>query len=156
MRQWELIGITGHVPVAPVPQHVPQPTAVPSPDPVIEVVAEPSDGPVFFWSTDGALRLIGISDVAADVIGRPIGWCKGRDLLEVFGLDGPNAGLLDAHIAALGGDTATFTLIGERATVRCRVQPLTDAMGRASGTYCLAARIDDVDVRDDQDRSAVA
>ncbi len=148
MRQWELIGITDHVPVAPVPRAAAQPAA--------ERIIEVSDGPVFFWSTDGALRLIGMSDVAADVLGHAVDWCKGRDLLEIFGLEGPNAGILDAHISALGGDNATFTLRGDRASVRCRVQPLTDAMGRASGTYCLATRIENLDVRDDQERSAVA
>ncbi len=147
MRQWELIGITDNVPVVPVPQAAAQAAS--------EVSIEIADGPVFFWSTDGALRVIGISEIAADVIGRAVPWCKGRDLLEIFGLDGPNAGILDAHIAALGGDTATFTLRSDRASVRCRVQPLTDAMGRASGTYCLATRIENLDVRDDQDRSAV-
>jgi len=148
MRQWELFGITDNVPSMPVPPPVRRPEERPT--------NERDDGPVFFWSTDGALRVIGISDVAADVIGRPIAWCKGRDLLEIFGLEGPNAGILDAHISALGGDTATFTLRGERAMVRCRVQPLTDGTGRASGTYCLAARVENVDVRDDTERPAVA
>jgi len=148
MRQWELIGITDHAPAMPVPQ-----AASRSPE---GPVVEPADRSAFFWSCDGALRVIGISDVAADVIGRAVSWCKGRDLLEIFGLDGPNAGILDAHISALGGDTATFTLHSERANVRCRVQPLTDGTGRASGTYCLAMRIDYVDVREESDRSAVA
>lgn len=147
MRQWELIGITDNVPVMTQPR----------PRPVSPVTAEPTAGePSFFWTTDGALRLQSVSHAAAEVIGRPVDACKGRDLLEVFGLEGPNASLLDAHIAALGGDTATFALRGDRTSVRCRVGPVTDELGKASGTFCLAMHIDDVDVRDDTERPAVA
>jgi hypothetical protein len=147
MRQWELIGITDQGPV------MTQPTPRPSPP----VTAEPtSDEPVFFWTTDGALRLQSISDAAAQVIGRSADACKGCDLLEIFGLEGPNASLLDAHIAALGGDTATFVLRGDRVSVRCRVGPVTDALGKPSGTYCVAMHIDDVDVREDTERPATA
>lgn len=147
MRQWELIGITDNVPV--MTQPVPRPVSL--------VTAESTaDEPVFFWTTDGALRLQSVSGAAAEVIGRSADACKGRDLLEVFGLEGPNASLLDAHIAALGGDAATFALKGDRASVRCRVGPVTDELGKASGTFCLAMHIDDVDVRDDTERPAVA
>lgn len=149
MRQWELIGITDHRPAMPVPR----------PADRLETeryVQRGVGGPVFFWSTDGALRLVGISEVAADMIRRPAAWCRGRDLLEIFGLEGPSAGILDAHVNALGGEPATFSLRGDRASVRCRVQPVTDSMGKASGTYCLATLIASVDVRDDPDRTAVA
>ncbi|MGZ8642136.1 MAG: hypothetical protein ACXWYF_11915, partial [Actinomycetota bacterium] len=142
-----LIGITDHVPVM----------SQPVPHPVSPVFAEPtSDEPVFFWTTDGALRLQSVSDAAADVIGWPAAACQGRDLLEIFGLEGPNASVLDAHIAALGGDAATFSLKGDRVSVRCRVGPVTDGLGKSSGTYCVAMHIDDVDVRDATDRPAVA
>jgi PAS domain-containing protein len=148
MRQWELIGITDQVPV--MTQPVPRPVAH-------IVAAEPTaDEPVFFWTTDGALRLLSVSDAAARVIGRPADACRGRDLLEVFGLEGPNATVLDAHIAALAGDAATFTLKGDRISVRCRVGPVTDGLGKASGTYCVATHIDDVDVREEMERPAVA
>ena len=146
MRQWELIGITDQVSVTPVP-------ATPAARRTIEDAAE---GPAFFWTTDGALRLRGVSQSAAEAIGRPVDMCLGRDLLDVFGLEGPNAGLLDAHITALSGDTAMFTFRGDQVSVRCLVQPVTDAMGRVSGTYCLATRIENVDIRDEPDRSAVA
>jgi hypothetical protein len=147
MRQWELIGITDHVPVL----------AQPAPRPAPAVTVEPrSDEPVFFWTTDSALRLQSVSDAAADVIGRPADWCTGRDLLEIFGLEGPNAGLLDAHIAALGGEGATFALKGDRVLVRCRVGPVSDGHSRPSGTYCVAMHVDGVDIRDDSERPAVA
>jgi hypothetical protein len=147
MRQWELIGITDQVPVMtqPARRPVPQATAEPTPE-----------EPVFFWTTDGALRLQSVSDAAADVIGRSADACRGHDLLEVFGLEGPNASLLDAHIAALGGDAATFALKGDRVSVRCRVGPVTDELGKTSGTYCVAMHLDDVDVREDTERPAVA
>jgi PAS domain-containing protein len=147
MRQWELIGITDQVPV--MSQPVPRPASPPTVEPT-------SDEPVFFWRTDGALRLQSVSEAAAEVIGRPADACKGHDLLELFGLEGPNASLLDAHIAALGGDSATFALKGDRVSVRCRVGPLTDGIGKASGTYCVAMSIDGVDVREDTERPAVA
>ena len=114
------------------------------------------DEPVFFWTTDGVLRLQSVSDAAASLIGRSPGACKGRDLMEIFGLDEPNAALLDAHILALGGDTATFALNGDRVSVRCRVGPVTDRLGKTSGTYCVAMHIDGVDVREDIERPAVA
>jgi PAS domain-containing protein len=147
MRQWELIGITDQVPVMtqPVPHPASRPTVEPS-----------ADEPVFFWTTDGALRLQSVSDAAAQVIGRSADACRGRDLLEIFGLEGPNASLLDAHIAALGGDTAMFALKGDRVSVRCRVGPVTDGLGKAAGTYCVAMHIDDVDLREHAERPAVA
>lgn len=147
MRQWELIGITDQVPiVAPsVPLRAPS-------VPIDRAAGEP----VFFWTTDGALRLVSVSVAAARVIGRLADMCQGRDLLEVFGLEGPNAVLLDAHVSALGGDAATFVLSGDRVSVRCRVGPVTDGLGRASGTYCVAMHIDHVDVRDEVERPAVA
>jgi PAS domain-containing protein len=141
MRQWELIGITDQVSVTSAPQRT---------------IEEAAEGPAFFWTTDGALRLRGMSESAAEAIGRSVDRCLGRDLLDVFGLDGPNAGLLDAHITALSGDTAMFAFRGDRVSVRCLVQPVTDAMGRVSGTYCLATRIENVDIRVEPDRSAVA
>lgn len=147
MRQWELIGITDQVPAMPQP----------APRPAPRVALEPAaDEPVFFWTTDGALRLLSVSDPAAEVIGRPADACTGRDLLEIFGLEGPNASLLDAHIAALGGEAAMFALKGDRVSVRCRVGPVTDALGKPSGTFCVAMHIDDVDVREDTERPAVA
>ena len=147
MRQWELIGITDQVPL--VTQPVPRPARL--------VRTEPSpEEPVFFWTTDGALRLQSVSDAAAEVIGRSADACTGRDLLEIFGLEGPNAMLLDAHIAALGGDAAMFALKGDRVSVRCRVGPVTDGLGKTAGTYCVAMQVDGVDVREDTERPAVA
>ena len=148
MRQWELIGITDHVAVMAAQQ-----TPRPSPRETIRPVV---DEPVFFWTTDGALRIQSVSDAAAEVIGRPAGMCTGRDLLELFGLEGPNASLLDAHIAALGGESATFGLEGDRASVRCRVGPVTDGLGKSSGTYCVAMHVEGIDVRDDVERPVVA
>ncbi|MBA3764937.1 MAG: hypothetical protein H0X05_05430, partial [Actinobacteria bacterium] len=55
---------------------------------------------------------------------------------------------LDAHVAALNGETASFTLEGARATVRCRVAPTHDALDRVIGTFCLAITVDRVDISD--------
>jgi hypothetical protein len=47
MRQWELIGITDNVPVATQPAPRPEPDVI---------IGHESDQPVFFRTTDGALR----------------------------------------------------------------------------------------------------
>ena len=142
MRQWELIGITD--------QAVPRIQPAPGPSTRSSAVA-----PSFFWSTDSALRMESVSEAAAEVIGRPAARCVGRDLLELFGLDGPNSIALDAHITALGGETATFILERSGVRVRCRVEPL-QANGRTSGTCCIATRIEDLDMHERTDRPAVA
>ena len=64
-------------------------------------------------------------------------------------MEGPNLAILEAHVAALGGDTVEFTLYGDRGTVRCEVAPTHDAMDRVIGTFCLALEVQDVDLRDD-------
>jgi len=142
MRQWELIGITDQ--------------ATPETGPASPRATRPSAvAPSFFWSTDSALRMETVSEAAAQVIGRPVARCVGRDLLELFGLDEPNSSALDAHITALGGETATFLLERNGVRVRCRVEPL-QANGRTSGTCCIATRIEDLDTRWRVDRPAVA
>jgi hypothetical protein len=73
---------------------------------------------------------------------------EGRDLIAIFGMEGPNLALLDAHVAALNGETAAFTLEGARATVRCRVAPTHDALDRVIGTFCLATKVERVDLRE--------
>ena len=142
MRQWELIGITDQ--------------AVPRGESPSRPAIRPSAvAPSFFWSTDSALRMESVSEAAAEVIGRPVAGCVGRDLLELFGLDGPNSIALDAHITALGGETATFILERRGVRVRCRVEPL-QSNGRTSGTCCIATRIEDLDAHWRVDRPAVA
>lgn len=141
MRQWELIGITDQVPVPPPPARR---------FAGIDTVKRAAEGrPVFFWTTDTALRLRTVTGAAAEMIGLPFGKCEGRDLLALFGMEGPNLAILEAHVAALGGDTAEFTLHGARGTVRCEVAPTHDALDRVIGTFCLALEVEDVDLRDD-------
>jgi hypothetical protein len=148
MRQWELIGITDQVPT-------PAPPARRFVD--IDTVSQGIDGrPVFFWTTDTALRMRTVTGAAAEVIGVPLAKCEGRDLLAIFGMEGANLAILEAHVAALGGDTVEFTLFGDRGTVRCGVSPTHDAMDRVIGTFCLALEVEDVDLRDAPDRAAVA
>ena len=71
-------------------------------------------------------------------------------------MEGPNLALLDAHVAALNGETAEFTLEGTRATVRCQVAPTHYAMERVTGTFCLAVSVERVDLRDVPVHAAVA
>ena len=141
MRQWELIGITDQVPAPPPPTR----RFVGS-----DTVGRAAGGrPIFFWTTDTALRMRTVTGAAAEVIGLPFGKCEGRDLLALFGMEGPNLAILEAHVAALSGDTAAFTLYGARGTVRCEVAPTHDALDRVIGTFCLALEVLDVDLRDE-------
>jgi len=152
MRQWELIGITDQVQVMPR-------VAVPLPRIREERKPEettPRERPMFFWTTDTALRLHGVSESAAEILGLTVDLCEGHDLLDLFGIDPRNIQVLNAHTASLSGDAAVFSLRGERTTVRCRVEPVHDARGRVTGTYCLATRVEDVDVRDAAGSVAVA
>lgn len=148
MRQWELIGITD--------------TVTPPPPPARRFVGSASieatgrGRPVFFWTTDTALRLRTVTGAAAEVIGLAFTRCEGRDLLTIFGMEGVNLAILEAHVAALNGETAEFTLHGARGTVRCEVSPTHDALDRVIGTFCLAIEVEDVDLRDAPERVAVA
>jgi hypothetical protein len=149
MRQWELFGITDSVPTPPPPPRSRFANAA--------TIGAAADGrPMFFWSTDTALRLRTVTGAATEVIGLPYSRCEGRDVIAVFGMEGPNLALLDAHVAALNGETAEFTLEGTRATVRCQVAPTHDAMERVTGTFCLAVSVERVDLRDVPLHAAVA
>ncbi len=139
MRQWELIGITDQAGLEPTPNARRFNSTV--------RVAAPGR-PVFFWSTDTALRLRSVTPAATQAIGVPYTECEGLDLLTIFGMEGPNLAILEAHIVALGGDATEFMLYGQRATVRCRVAPTHDALDNVTGTFCLAVEVEDVDLRD--------
>jgi PAS domain-containing protein len=143
MRQWELIGITDTMPA---PQAPPPPR---SRFANAESIGAAVEGrPVFFWSTDTALRVRTVTGAATEAIGVSRSRVEGRDLIAIFGMEGPNLALLDAHVAALNGETASFTLEGARATVRCRVAPTHDALDRVIGTFCLATEVELVDLRE--------
>ena len=149
MRQWELIGITDTVPTPPPPPRTRFAGAA--------SIGSVADGrPVFFWTTDTALRLRTVTGAATEVIGLPYTKTEGRDLISVFGMEGPSLALLDAHVSALNGETAEFTLEGSRATVRCQVAPTHDALERVTGTFCLAVSVEKVDLRDAPEHAAVA
>lgn len=129
MRQWELIGITDSE-----PYWTPPARSETEPEPL-----DTDDGTtVFFWSTDATLRMKSISDAAAGALGLPRRWCEGRDLLDLFGLDEPNLAVLEAHVEALNDRPGTFTLRGERGTIRCCVAPTHGVDGRVAGTFCIA------------------
>ncbi len=151
MRQWELIGITDTVPV---PQAPPPPRSRFANAETIGAVGH--GRPVFFWSTDTALRVRTVTGAASEVVGMPRSKVEGRDLIAVFGMDGPNLALLDAHVAALNGETSSFTLVGAHATVRCRVAPTHDALDRVIGTFCLGISVERVDLSEALQTAEVA
>jgi PAS domain-containing protein len=151
MRQWELIGITDTVQI---PQAPPPPRSRFS---NAETIGAAAGGhPVFFWSTDTALRVRTVTGAASEVLGLPRSKVEGRDLIAIFGMEGPGLELLDAHVAGLNGETAEFTLEGRHATVKCTVAPTHDAFDRVIGTFCLATTVERVDIRESVEHAAVA
>ena len=109
MRQWELIGITDTVPI---PQAPPPPRSRFANAETIGAAAE--GRPVFFWSTDTALRVRTVTGAASEVVGMSRSKVEGRDLIAIFGMEGPNLAMLDAHVAALNGETADVHARGTR------------------------------------------
>jgi hypothetical protein len=130
MRQWELIGITDIVD----PQRW---------TPVSWREDEPEVTGTFLWSTDLDLRFRTVSDEAGLVLGLDPRICEGEDLLAMFGIEGTNLAILEAHTAALGGDEGRFTVEGPLGPIRCRVAPTHAFDGQVIGTFCLALPEDD-------------
>jgi PAS domain-containing protein len=143
MRQWELIGITDDDPMWTAPA---QTTGVgrPAPSPVTidHVAVDPADsqgnGSAFLWATDLTLRMRSVSLAGAAFLGRDPEGCEGQEVLDVFGMEGPNLTVLEAHMAALADEEADLTLRGNLVTARCRVAPLHGEDGRVIGTFCIA------------------
>jgi len=140
MRQWELIGITDTEPSwAPPPRIT---TARPEPVTIDRAAIDPAEahgnGSAYLWSTDSSLRLRSVSPVASMLLGHDPERCEGRELLDVFGMEGPNLAILEAHVAALSDEEGQFTLRGNLTTVQCRVAPMHGEDGRIIGTFCIA------------------
>jgi hypothetical protein len=125
MRQWELIGITDTVDWTP-PRREPAP------------VESPSRLPAVLWTTDGSLRLQGVSKVASEHLGIHERFLEGRELLDAFGMEGESLPILEAHAGALTGETVTFSLRGVEGRMWCRVAPTHDAGEHIKGTFCVA------------------
>jgi hypothetical protein len=123
VRQWELIGITDKVDWTP-----PRPEAGPAAHRL----------PAVLWTTDVSLRLRNVSKVASDLLEIHQRFLEGRELLDAFGMEGDSIPVLEAHAAALIGETVTFTLAGRAGRIRCRVAPTHDAGDRIAGTFCIA------------------
>jgi hypothetical protein len=126
MRQWELIGITDTVDWTP-PRREPAPPE-----------GEDAHLPAVLWTTDGSMRLRGISWVASQHLGIHPRFLEGKELLEAFGMEGESLPILEAHAAALTGKTVTFSLRGVEGRMWCRVAPTHDAGEHIVGTFCIA------------------
>jgi PAS domain-containing protein len=139
MRQWELIGITDSDPSWTPPRRpaVPDPTSTVSVAPAHRDELR-GDAPALLWSTDAALRMRSVTPAAAALLGCDPDRCEGRDLLDVFGMEGPSLAVLEAHVAALSDEEGLFTLRGNLEVVRCRVSPMHDELGSVIGTFCIA------------------
>jgi hypothetical protein len=147
LRQWELIGITdGALEPAEAAPEEPKRLNL---DRLFRQASEPS---VFFWTTDASLRLATLTEAAAQLLQRSPQSAEGRDLLDVIGAGGESLTILEAHVSALQGETATFHLRGSGQDVMCRVAPIRDMSAKVIGTFCYAASRrrasdDEVDLR---------
>ena len=122
MRQWELFGITDTI------EWVPSRRSE----------LKPSHLPAVIWTTDGSLRLHGVTKAAAEHLGIHEKFLEGREILEAFGMEGDSLPVLEAHAAALTGETVTFSLQGVGGRMWCRVAPTHDAGEHIVGTFCIA------------------
>ena len=127
MRQWELIGITDTADWTP-------PRREPAPPESQERL------PAVLWMTDGSLRLRGVSRVASEHLGIHARFLEGKELLDAFGMEGESLPILEAHAAALTGETVTFTLRGLEGRMSCRVAPTHDAGEHVKGTFCVGMK----------------
>ncbi|MFN8232423.1 MAG: hypothetical protein U0V56_02760 [Actinomycetota bacterium] len=131
MRQWELVGITDREWIPPK-----DPPATPIAAERVRAADELGDLPEVLWSTDAALRVTSATTVAAVMLGSPVP-LEGRNLLEVFGLEGAGAGVVAAHVEALCGRQAAFTVDLDDSTIRCRAVPLRGDEDTVAGTICV-------------------
>ena len=122
MRQWELFGITDTIDWVPSRRSE----------------LDPSHLPAVMWTTDGSLRLHGVTKAAAEHLGIHEKFLEGREILEAFGMEGDSLPVLEAHAAALTGETVTFSLLGVGGRMWCRVAPTHDAGEHIVGTFCIA------------------
>jgi hypothetical protein len=147
LRQWDLIGITDGAAEGSA-SRLEEPKRL-NLDKLFRQVSEPS---VFFWTTDASLRLETLAEAAAELLQVSPQSAEGRDLLDVIGAGGESLVILEGHVSALKGETATFHLRGGGQDVMCRVAPIRDMSAKVIGTFCYAASRrratdDEVDLR---------
>jgi hypothetical protein len=132
MRQWELVGITDR---EWTPPKEPPPSEIDAAD-TRDRSAASDRSPDVLWSTDAALRITSAADVTASLLGTPVP-VVGLSLLEIFGLEGTGAGVVAAHVEALCGRQAAFTVDLDDSTIRCRAVPLRGDEDTVAGTICV-------------------
>jgi hypothetical protein len=132
MRQWELVGITDR---EWIPPKEPSPAVVDATD-GWQDGRRPRPLPEVLWSTDAALRITSAGGAAASLLGSPAP-LEGLSLLEAFGLEGTGAGVVAAHVEALCGRQAAFTVDLDDSTIRCRAVPLRGDEDTVAGTICV-------------------
>jgi hypothetical protein len=132
MRQWELVGITDR---EWIPPKEPSPSTIDAAEDRVGG-ADARRLPEVLWSTDAALRITSAAGVAETLLGSPVP-IEGRSLLEVFGLEGTGAGVVAAHVEALCGRQAAFTVDLDDSTIRCRAVPLRGDEDTVAGTICV-------------------
>jgi hypothetical protein len=133
MRQWELVGITDREWIP--PKESPTSTTIDAADVRVDG-ADVRSLPEVLWSTDAALRITSAAGAVSSLLASPVP-LEGRSLLEVFGLEGTGAGVVAAHVEALCGRQAAFTVDLDDSTIRCRAVPLRGDEDTVAGTICV-------------------
>ena len=140
MRRWELFGLADSVSTPPPPPRSRFANSA--------TIGAAADGrPVFFSTTDTALRSRTVTGAATEVIGLPFSRCEGRDLIAVFSVEGPDLALFGRARGSVRRRDCRVHTEGTRPTFRCQVAPTHDAMECVTGTFCFAVSIERVDLR---------
>jgi hypothetical protein len=140
MKQWELRGrTTGMATVV-----VDAPLVAPAP-PVHRAVwtderRSTNRFPALLWTTDVCLGFTsaGVQDVLS--IDIPLDPSDG-DLFDLFTSDDGGIAVVEAHLAAVRGNVATFRLRDRGRILHCVVVPFPDPKHRTIGTICIALEL---------------
>jgi hypothetical protein len=97
----------------------------------------PERFPIVLWTTDVCLGFTAAPPPGTLSIDIPLDPSDG-DLFDLFAADDAGIQVVEAHLGALRGESAEFTLSDRNRVLRCLVSPLPDDGGRTVGTLCIA------------------
>jgi len=97
----------------------------------------PERFPMVLWTTDVCLGFTSSPPPGTLSIDVPLDPSDG-DLFDLFAADDDGAPIVEAHLAAVRGGSAEFTLRDGDRVLRCLVSSLPNDEGRTIGTLCIA------------------